>query len=284
MPAKEITTQVPEVAETVENLFVPAKKAIQRTGVKLFVWGGYGVGKTFLALSFPPPVRVISTEFGVAQLLHHFPDKDIGIMECTEPYTEAPIKARTGKADDQPLPFDPTVSLRKVEKASLALKNMEGGTIVLDSGTDLWSWLGQWIELTAEKQYSKTGGMMRTEWSKANARYRTILMRLLSRPTHFVMTGRSQQVYDGQGNQTAMEKFAAQKETPYFADIIVHLSKKPRQNVDVSTGKVTGSVLQRIGIIEKCRFGDTNNMAVTDPTYDSLKESLKTNVPPGVFS
>jgi len=283
MPAKEIT-KPPEVAVTEENLFVPAQKALQRSGVKAFVWGGYGVGKTYFALSFPQPIRVISTEFGVAQLLHHFPDKEIGIMECTEPYTEAPTKARTGQVDDQPFAVDPVVSLRKVEKASLALKNVQGGTIVLDSGTDLWSWLGAWIELTADKQYSKTGGMMRTEWSKANARYRTILMRLLSRPCHFVMTGRSQQVYDGQGNMTATEKFAAQKETPYFADIIIHLTKKPRQNVDVTTGKVTGTVIQRVGIVEKCRFADVNNMTITDPTYDNLKESLKGKIPKGVFS
>ncbi|MGH7900322.1 MAG: hypothetical protein ACRENZ_01150, partial [Thermodesulfobacteriota bacterium] len=99
MVAQEITKK-PEVANTVDELFVPIKKALQRRGVKAFVWGSYGVGKTHFALSFPEPIYVISTEFGVGQLQKQFPNKDIRIMECNEPYTDAPTKSKTGEVDD----------------------------------------------------------------------------------------------------------------------------------------------------------------------------------------
>jgi len=280
MPAKEITAQ-PEVAATTDELFVPAKKALLRRGVKVFVWGPYGVGKTHFALSFPEPIYVISTEFGVAQLLHQFPNKDIRIMECTEPYTDAPIKAKTGEVDDQPFAVDPILSLRKVEKATEALKDITKGTIVLDSGSDIWQWMGAWLEYNYDKA-TKSGQMMRTEWGKANARYKWILMRLLSRPVHFVLTSRSQNVYDSQGAMTQQEKFKAQAETPYFADIIIHMSKKAIPQIDIATGKVTGMTTQRIGEIEKCRFADITP-TINDPTFDALKAALSSKVPAEVF-
>jgi len=280
---KEVTqTTTPPTENTIDTLFTSAKKVLQRTGVKAFVWGPPGVGKTHFALSFPPPIYAISTEFGVAQLLGQFPDKDIRIMECTEPYSEPAVIKRTGEADTQPFSVDPILSLKAVEKATEALKDVKEGTIILDSISDIWAWLGAWIEINADKQY-KSGGMMRTEWGKANARYRTIIMRLISRPTNFVMTSRSQAVYDGTGNVTQQTKFKAQQETPYFADLIVKLDKKAQANVDITTGKQTGFTMKRSGTIEKCRYGDVVNTGLSDTTYDGLKKALKGVVSKEVF-
>ena len=108
-------TKKVEKAKAVEvkkpsDLFTPIKEVNQRRGLKVMIWGDTECGKTYFALSFPEPIYVISTEFGVSQLQHHFPDKDIRIMECSEPYTETP-----GKADeDEPFAIDPVRSLEKV--------------------------------------------------------------------------------------------------------------------------------------------------------------------------
>ena len=174
---KAKTTEVKKA----DDMFTPIKQVNKRRGLKVMIWGETECGKTYFALSFPEPIYVISTEFGVSQLQHHFPDKDIRIMECSEPYTETP-----GKADDnEPFAIDPVKSLEKVELATEALKDITKGTIVIDSVSDIWSWLGMWLHYNAQTSTSKKSGkefMMRTEWQHANAKYRWLIMRLLCAP------------------------------------------------------------------------------------------------------
>jgi len=285
MPPKEISTkQETVVAEaTLENSFLTRDKLLKKRGAKVYIWGSYGIGKSYFAFTFPQPIYVISTEFGVDQLLHHFPDKDIKIMECSEPYTPAPTTKHTGKTDERPAAVDPLLSLKKFDEATMLLKDVTEGTIVVDSCSDLWEWWGAWIEYNADK-FTQSGQMMRTEWGKANTRYKWMLMRLFSRPVNVVMTGRSQNVYSGDGKETTVEKFSGQKNTPYIPDIVIHLEKKSTPKIDQS-GKVTGSQITRTGTITKLRFNDIFNNTITmkDPTYDVLKESLKDKVPDQVF-
>lgn len=271
------------LVETEVSLDTAFKKReqIQQTGAKVFIWGSYGIGKSYFALSFPEPIYVISTEFGVSQLLHHFPDKDIRIMECTETYTDAPIKKISGKEDTSLGATDPEVSLRNIEKATLLLKDVTKGTIVLDSGSDMWEFFSAWIDYNADK-YTKSGQMMRTEWGKVNSKYKNILMRLISRPTNFVLTGRSQNVYSSDGKETQQEKFSGQKNTPFIPDLVLHLQRNKRPNID-SSGKVIGNIDERIATVEKNRFGEAGQV-ILDPTYNSLKDSLKDQVPEGVFT
>lgn len=276
----EEITQI-HTESSLDTAFIPRTKLSQRNGCNVFIWGSYGIGKTFFSLSFPEPIYVISTEFGVEQLLHQYPDKDIRIMECTEAYTTAPVKKLTGKADESIATNDPEVSLRNIERATLLLKDVTKGTIVLDSGTDLWEFFSAWIDYNADK-YTKSGQMMRTEWGKVNSKYKNILMRLMSRPVNFVMTGRSQNSYTSDGRETTTEKFSGQKNTPFIPDIVLHLQKRPKPTIDAS-GKVTGSTIQRVATVEKNRFGKAGQ-TILDPTYDSLKEAMAGEVPDGVFT
>ena len=273
----EVTAIEKEV--TLDTAFVKREGLLRKGGVKAFIWGSYGIGKTFFSLSFPEPIYVISTEYGVTQLLNQFPDKDIRVMECTVPYTDAPKKL--GKVDEGLFATDPEVSLRNVEKATELLKDITKGTIVLDSGTDLWEWFSAWIDYNADK-YTGSGTMMRTEWGKVNSKYKNLLMRLISRPVNFVMTGRSQKVYGGDGKESSEEKFSGQKNTPFIPDIVLHLEQRPKAKVDPASGKILGSSLERFATIEKNRFGESGQH-LTDPTYDSLKKLLDGKVPDYVF-
>tara|TARA_Y100001938_G_scaffold128710_1_gene182797 strand:- start:38737 stop:39612 length:876 start_codon:yes stop_codon:yes gene_type:complete len=271
-------------ASKVDALFKPITETNSRRGLKVLVWGEQEVGKTYFGLSFPEPIYVISTEFGVSQLQHHFPDKDIRIMECSEPYTDKPQKSG-GATDEDPFAIDPIRSLEKVELATEALKDVEGGTIIVDSISDIWSWLGLWLHYNAATKVSKSSGkefMMRTEWQHANAKYRWLVMRLLSRPCHVVFTSRSGAVYDASGNLTNQTKAKAQGESTYYVDISVHVEKRPMPIME--GGKATAKMqVKRMGTIEKCRFNSVNNLQVEDITFDSLKKSLEGEVPKEVF-
>ena len=263
------------------DMFTPIKEVNKRRGLKCMIWGDTEVGKSFFALSFPEPIYVISTEFGVSQLQHHFPNKDIRIMECSEPYTDAP-----GKADEnEPFAIDPVRSLEKVELATEALKDVTKGTIVIDSVSDIWSWLGMWLHYNAQTSTSKKSGkefMMRTEWQHANAKYRWLIMRLLSRPCHVVFTSRSGAVYDANGNLTAQTKAKAQGESAYYVDVYIKAQKRPMPVEE--NGKATSRmVTKRMATVEKCRFNAVNNLQVENLTFDTLKTSLKDVVPKEVF-
>jgi len=266
-----------------DALFVPLKDAAKRRGLKMLIWGPTYTAKTHIALSCPEPVYVISTEHGTTQLLQQFPNKDIRVMECAEAYTDAPVDA-AGKVHDDPFEVDPVISLEKVAQATEALKDITEGTIVIDSLTDIWKWLGSWLQYNAKKKQSKTGGeyMMRTEWSIANDRYRWMIMRLLSRPCNVVVTSRSGNIYDAQGNMTSSTKADGQKQTPYFFDIIIHTTRSLAKD---ATGKpVPGGKMKRVAILEKVRHMDMDeNLQIEDCTFDKLKEKLKGKVPAEVF-
>jgi len=288
MPPKKVETaglaMSPEPTKS-ENLFVPIKQAQQRNGVKILLWGEFGSGKTYTALSFKAPVYVVSTEFGVTSLGHHFDGKDIRVLECSVPYTDAP-KSASGEIDDQPFAIDPVKSLDKLEDATNALKEVQEGTIVIDSVSDVWAWLGNWLDYIAKKNVSKGSGkeyMMRTEWQKANAKYRWLMMRLLSRPCNVVLTSRSGPVYDSSGNVTMQTKPKAQQETAYYVDIVAKMEKKDIQDIDPKTGKITGVRNSRVAVIEKCRFADVGRLEIQDMTYDKLENALKGKVPEGIF-
>ncbi len=264
------------------SVFTPIAQAQKRLGAKVLLWGPAGVGKSFGALSFPEPIKVLSTEYGVSQLGHHFPGKDIEILECAEAYTDPPVDA-AGKEIETPFVTDPLKSLELLDMGVQACRDMTEGTIIIDSVTDVWSWLGAWIKLTAVMHQSKSSGkdyMMRTDWQEANAKYKVILMRLLSRPCNVVFTARSGVVYDGTGNVTAETKPKCQQETPYFMDLVIQMSEAPK--VDTKSGMITGNSV-RTSTITKCRFADVGSMTIEDLTYDKLKSALKPLVPAEVF-
>ena len=288
MPVEEILE--PKVESSNKPLFISSKDAQSLTGFKILYWGEFGTGKTFDACTYPGPIHIISTEFGTAPIVAQTGRDDIYRLECTDPFTEKPVKA-SGEIDDEPFATDPVDSLNKVEEATEWLyqqyKNgtLKGGTVIVDSVSDIWAWLANWLDYIAKKQQSKASGkeyMMRTEWQKANAKYKWILMRLLALPCNLVLTARSAAVYDGTGNVTANSKPKAQGETSYYVDVVAHLTNEVTS--EVLDGKLTGKhTVQRQCTIEKCRLGDINNLILPNGTYESLKAGLDPYVPKGTF-
>lgn len=287
MPVEEILEQTEQVKGP---LFISSSEAQSLTGFKYLIWGDFGTGKTWDACSFPGPINILSTEFGVAPVVAQTGRKDIFRFECTDPFTEKPHKA-SGDIDDEPFATDPVDSLNRVEEGIEHLwqeyksGRLIGGTVVVDSISDIWAWLANWLDYIAKKQQSKSTGkdyMMRTEWQKANAKYKWILMRLLALPCNLVMTARSSAVYDGTGNITAANKPKAQGETSYYVDVVAHTTNEYVSKIE--NGKVVGSTVQRQCVIEKCRLGDVpGNLVLKDGTYESLKAGLGPFVPEGTF-
>jgi len=262
------TKPVETIGTTVDALFQPIDEVEEGEGLKILIYGKPETGKTYFALSFPEPLHVISTEFGVKKLRHHFPDKDIKLMECNVPFAEKPTD-RKGNVIDTPFNTDPETSLKKIEAASFALEQIRGGTIIVDSGSDIWSWLSLYLGNIGERSISaKTGEeyIKGTEWAKINEAYRILVNRFNSLPCHFIITARQKE--DLEHNVT----FKAAKDLDHFVDLTIHLEKLPRP-IPGQEGKFT---YIRQATVAKCRYQSLNNMQIQDITFDKLKTSITT--------
>lgn len=237
------------------DFFKRGKEVIHTQGLKIMVWGGPGVGKTHFALSAPPPIFVLDTEFGVAPLVRHFPDKEIYIAET----------AVLDEETDEP---DAEKSIGQIEAAIATLRDVEHGTIVIDSGTDIWGWLGGWVEQQARKRGKMTAAdsPQRLEWGRANLRWRQLILRLMAKPVHFVITAQMQEEYDSRGQALGTYKPRIQKQTEHMCDLIVYIDKVYKKG---STKPVYEATLT------KCRFERSFDETMQDVTFDKLCETLK---------
>lgn len=248
---------------TPEDVFTPIKQTYGRKGLKIGVWGEYEAGKTYFALSAPPPVFVISTEQGVTQVAHHFPDKDIRIVETLSLVTD--LEGR--------LVADPVQSLENVEAAVAACKDIDKGTIVIDTLSDVWDWVQAWMEMTAapSEKRKEGGGVFQFAYARANERYKYLLLKIISRPTHFVGTARIRPVYIG-AQDSGQKEARWQKDTPYLLDVIIKMAKIPQPTTVLYTS-----------MIEKNRFFRMFNATKEDLTFDKLVEMLKGKLPAGIL-
>lgn len=254
--------EVPSPTEIFKNI----DEVEEGEGLKCIVYGKPETGKTYLGLSFPTPIYVISTEFGVKKLRHHFPDKDIKLLECNSPFAEKPTD-RKGNVIDTPFNTDPETSLKKIEAASFALEKIKGGTIIIDSASDIWSWLSLYLGNVGERSVSKKTGeeyIKGTEWAKINEAFRILVNRFNSLPCHLVICCREKQ--DLEGNVG----IKASKDVDHFVDIVIHLEKIPR-SIPGQEGKYT---YIRQATIQKCRYQSLNNLQVQDLTFDKLKKEI----------
>jgi hypothetical protein len=243
-------------AKKVKNppVFEPIGKVVKRHGWKIGVWGPEGSGKSHFLMSMPPPIFVIDTEFGVAQLQKHFPDKDIRIADCWVVHD-----------DSADFLTDPVESLENVDLAVESLiKEVKEGTIAIDSGSDLWRWItGKLREVVLK--VDPHASVQPSDYAWANAKYSSIMLRLLKAPAHFCITGKSSPVYTSASLETTGEtKPTWQKDTGYLMDFVLKLQIIKKE---------------RYAIIEKCRYDKEIGKMIKGPTWDKLYEIYKEIVP-----
>jgi len=233
-----------------EDLFQTMESMPKEKKMKLAVWGESGKGKTYAVCSAPPPVYVLETEYGIAQLYKHFPDKldDIKVLHCAV-------------SDRATIEDDAIASLELIEEALDALKDVTEGTIAIDSGSDLW----QWVQIRLKVEVLKLGPTERiapSDYSWANTYYKKLMLKMKSIPVHMIFTGHSQEKFgDARLTRTGVYAPRWQKWTPQYVDAVVHLTSPPM------TAK-EGIVNQ--GTVTKCRFMHMANKKYDNFSFDML--------------
>ena len=209
-----------ELTARVKQYFKPAVELEIKDSVKLGIFGGYKTGKTHFCITCKKPLMVIDTEdawnweiemarasgmdvseIDVTQVLH-WANKEEGKVDLVQSL-EAMIDA-----------IDVLTSLIALDKGN---PDARRGTIVIDSMSDLWGWLGSWKEeLDAGKE--KTN---RLDWGKVNKRYIEVIYMLLHSNWNVVLTFRSKPQVDEKGSDTGIRDAQWQKNTGYYIDSVI---------------------------------------------------------------
>lgn len=249
------TTGEERVMRAKEELFTTLEEYPKEKRMKLAPWGESGVGKTWTVCSAPPPIYVLETEYGIAQLYKHFAHKlkDIHVLHCAV-------------ADGATVEEDAIMSLELVEEALTSLKDLEDGTIAIDSGSDLW----QWVQVKMKVEILKLGPTERiqpSDYAWGNMYYKKIMLKAKAINTHFIFTGHSQEKFgDARLTPTGVYVPRWQKWTPQYVDAVVYLTHPP-------AGSAEGIINQ--AVITKCRFMHMYKRKYDNFTFDQLYKDVE---------
>lgn len=209
-----------------------------KRGFVTLVYGGPASGKTFFALSFPEPICFIDTE-NRADITRSvlFGDKDVRIHEPLE------LKMDVNKSMDDV--FDEVTSINNLSNvlsnyvSDINSGKITGGTLVIDSVTDVWKWIQSWGfeklgKMKTAGGKSKADEDMQTvtdqrDWKLMNNKHEgmiLVLRALTRRGFNVVFTARERTVPDYVTDKPQNEeRIKSQKELPYASDVILNLRK-----------------------------------------------------------
>lgn len=191
-----------EKGTSIEALFTPSNELSRVPGCKLGIFADAGVGKTYLASTAKKPIYFIDTENSARMIAKNFPmeeQKDIRILEVLKFVKTKGSKEKVDYGESLEAVMSAINLLEEVIKDT---PEGEEGTIVVDSASDVWTWLTQWLYEQKDLKYTASGFLMQTEYAKRNRRWADFLTTLRACNWHVVLTFKSVAKYDEKGGKT----------------------------------------------------------------------------------
>ena len=256
----------------IDEMFIDAHDYKDINVLVTMLWGGADSGKTYVALKWPGKIIYLDTDGGIKANTKYIPkDKIVQIIELVT-FSNDETKSLQENQDLSPL-----LSLEKTEYVIHKLHSLNlqpNDTIVIDTITDLWSWIGAWIKATTEMSISKTGSeyMSRLAWGAANVKYKFLIDELKSIGCNIVLIATVKELYDAKGKPLGITSFDGQKKADHHVDLVIEMSRM----LDGKTGKYTGDYKSTI---TKSRGYKLVNSVIINMTHEKLLTCLK-NVHP----
>lgn len=242
--------------EDLEGAFLPIDDAAHKRGLKVAVWGSEGTGKTHFALTFPEPVYVVDTEMGATPLRKKFKGKTINVMNVLNIDASGEAWESDDVSDVEQILHGLDILLKRPQEE-------QKGTIVIDSGSDLWNMIQGYGKVKLYKLKPQDRLKAQWDWGPITKIHRTLFKRLLKSRYNLVFTGKVSEVYNGP-NPTGVYVGKFQKDVPYLCDVVVKMEKR-----------FINKVPQRVGVIEKCRMnGNIDGKVYPNLTFDTLKKAI----------
>lgn len=205
--------------------FKPSTTIKVDKGLKIALYGEAKSGKTYFGLTAPKPIAIIDTENGVQQNKYSFSKEEQDMFLLLRVIEDAVLDVDTNK-------IDVVEGLIVIEEALGSIVEMLHEnpdalkTVMIDSGTDLWDWLGIWLDERAETKKTKSGAMPQFEWGKANKKYTEMMYKLLKSNANVIATFRAVDAYSETGERLGYKVPKWQKNTDYWFDFIAELKDK----------------------------------------------------------
>jgi len=230
-------------------------------GISCLLYGDSSAGKTYVAQTFPSPIYILDTECrAIKNKVRHFKDKEIFIHDPTEYNTVE------GKSNDA---FDTHKTIENCVRFVLWYANevksgrIKGGTVVIDSASDIWSWIQEWMVMELAKYASKDGAKRadvmtmrlanQVDWRLANKRHQEIigvLKSLLPLGTNLVITARETQPPEyvvKTGKETLKDRIRGHNTLPFMTDYVFNLKKITQNGVERYVAKVEKACTENCG-------------------------------------
>lgn len=245
----------------------------RRTGHVYLFYGGQGTGKTYTAMQADEPVFVIDTELRADITANEYPDRDIRVFEPGEISFE-------NVDPDEPLEdaIDIPSSLDSINNSVIQLVQgyktgeLEGGTVVIDSVTDLWSWCQEWGKqrLMEENQVNEATFRLENQfdWGMITNKHTKIFngLRTLSKKhgVDVIATAREKERpdYADSGSEHYVK---CQNEVPFFAEVSARFTKETRK------GQV-----RHVMKFDKLLANNQPAGELVDPTWEDIQEAVET--------
>jgi len=259
---------------TINDYFRPASKKDKIRGLNLALQGVQKTGKSRFAMTMPPPVYMMDLELG-DQLVY---DNAFSI-DSKIPYKPVFPNEILDESGGKDVRILETVVLNKKDDidydASIAmmfdgldmLAGVTRGTVVVDSATLFYKW-GElkWKKIKTGKDDPGTKFKYQFDWGEVTDEYFRLMMRLMAKPTHLVVIGHEDPVYDGQGKVIeGMYKGKWQKQTPHWMNMTIRFHKTYASDLKPLYGAT---------IIDS-RYALANDLVLPEISYHGLKAVMK---------
>ena len=237
----------PELAEILSRF----KVANTLPGVTSFKLGCFAldkVGKTHLCLSAPRPIYFFDTENKAHIAIEQLEDSsDIHLFNLL---TE--VKDSKGNVDK-----DKAIDM--LRDTLRGIKNLEEGTIVIDSLSSVWAWIQHWFNTSPEIQRNSSGIPYRFEYGRPNSRFFEIGELLQETKMNIVCTMKSKPKVNSDGSDAGYNIMECQRHTGYFLEFYGELER---------LGK------KRQFTVKGTNYGDLDGFVISDPTFEGIREAI----------
>ena len=197
----------PEVKETpkeeeeydIDSLFEKVNVNEYKENVKnlsVILWGEEGTGKTYMSLTFPKPIWFFDLDNGVEANLKYLKDDDeIHRINCVTIDEKVEDIMKEGY---NAFAINPVKSLQKFDAAIAKLiDNVHGGTVVVDTMSDVNEWLKLYLDAAVPKSTSAKGNEFRNQfdWKYVNQKWLWLWQKLKAIDANLVVIAKSKGVY-----------------------------------------------------------------------------------------
>ena len=233
-------------------VFKPAIEMEKVDALFLSLFGRAKVGKTHFCLTAKAPVYIIDTEMSSPILLKQLSEDRQKVINVANLLQFANTD-KDGKIDVNTLLDSAFSILTNLVTATNA--SPERGTIIIDSMTDIYTWLQIWLEQQPDLARSReTGKMLGTEWARISKRWKEIILLLRKSGWNIILTFKARAKWGKNGAPTDIEEAKWQSETFHDIDLNVEMTRIGTDHTMIFHGG---------------RFGD-NYENLVNPTWDDL--------------